>query len=87
MFYYYEGEDLPISAWVLRNIINKADNLLNNVVGFKALFLHSLPEDESFYKINGFNTMEVNMHPLHSIDSEYKSMYLALKEVHMNYDK
>ena len=62
-------------------------SLLDEVIGFKALFLHSLPEAESFYRANGFNPVEVNMQPLHSVDSEYKSMYLALKEVHMNYDK
>ena len=39
------------------------------------------------YKENGFNAMEINMQPLHCIDSEYKAMYLALREVHMNYDE
>ena len=42
---------------------------------------------ESFYKANGFNPVEVNMQPLHCVDSEYTAMYLALKEVHMNYDE
>ena len=36
---------------------------------------------------NGFNPVEVNMQPLHCVDSEYTAMYLALKEVHMNYDE
>jgi hypothetical protein len=84
--YVYEGEDLPISAWILRNIVNYSHTLLEEVLGFKALFLHSLPEAESFYAMNGFNPMEVNMQPLHCVDSEYKAMYLSLKEVHMNYD-
>jgi hypothetical protein len=60
---------------------------LNGVVGFKALFLHSLPEDEEFYMTNGFNPVEVNMQPLHCVDSEYRAMYLTLKEVHMNYEE
>lgn len=87
VFFQYDGEDLPISAWIIRNIIDYAYSLLNEVVGFKALFLHSLPEAEQFYKINGFNSVENNMQPLHCVDSEYTAMYLALKEVHMNYDE
>lgn len=87
VFFEYEGEDLPISAWIMRSIIDFSFSLLNKVIGFKALFLHSLPEAEKFYMANGFNPVEINMQPLHCIDSEYKAMYLALKEVHMNYDK
>lgn len=85
-FFEFEGEDLPIAAWIIRNIVKKAYDLMNTVVGFKALFLHSLPNAEEFYHKNGFNSMEVNMQPLQCVDSEYKAMYLALKEVHMNYD-
>ena len=87
VFYEFEGEDLPISAWVLRNIIDYANTLLDNMIGFKALFLHSLPEAEQFYYSNGFNPVEVNMQPLYCVDSDYKAMYLSLKGVHMNYDK
>ena len=86
IFFEFEGEDLPIAAWIIRNIVKKAYDLMNTVVGFKALFLHSLPNAEEFYHKNGFNSMEVNMQPLQCVDSEYKAMYLALKEVHMNYD-
>ena len=87
IFLEYDGEDLPISAWIMRNIINFSYSLLDGVLGFKALLLHSLPDAEKFYMANGFNLVEVNMKPLHCIDSEYKAMYLALKEVHMNYDE
>lgn len=87
VFYEYEGECLPISAWIMRSIIDYANKLIDEVVGFKALFLHSVPEAEKFYEMNGFHPMKVNMQPLHCLDSEYKAMYLALKEVHMNYDE
>lgn len=87
VFFKYAGEDLPISAWIMRSIIDYAYSLLDGVIGFKALFLHSLQEAESFYTANGFNPVEVNMQPLHCVDSEYTAMYLALKEVHMNYDE
>ena len=87
VFFRYEGEDLPVSAWIMRNIINEAHLILSKVLGFKALFLHALPSAEDFYIKNGFHYMEVNMQPLQSIDSEYKAMYLTLKEVHMNYDE
>ena len=87
VFFEYAGENLPISAWIMRSIIDYAYSLLDEVIGFKALFLHSLPEAEAFYKSNGFTPVEVNMQPLHCVDSEYTAMYLALKEVHMNYDE
>ncbi|XCP84405.1 hypothetical protein ABXS75_15265 [Roseburia hominis] len=87
VFFEFEGEDLPIAAWIIRNIINKAYSLMSTVVGFKALFLHALPNAEKFYEKNGFNSMKNNMQPLQCVDSEYRAMYLALKEVHMNYDE
>lgn len=86
VFYTYDGEDLPISAWVMRSIVDFAYSLLEGVLGVKALFLHSVPEAEKFYIANGFNPVEANMQPLHCVDSAYKAMYLSLKEVHMNYD-
>lgn len=86
LFYVYEDEELPISAWILKNIIDSTENILMHTLGFKALFLHSLPNAESFYIKNGFHPMEINMHPLHSIDSEYKAMYLSLRDIQMNYD-
>lgn len=87
IFFEYDGEDLPVSAWIMRNIINFAYFILDGALGVKSLFLHSLPEAENFYMSNGFNPVEVNMQPLHCVDSEFKAMYLALKEVHMNYDE
>lgn len=85
-FYEYGGTELPVSAWVMRSIIDDANSMINTVLGFKALFLHALPNAEKFYENNGFHPVEENMQPLHSVDSDYKAMYLALKKVHMNYD-
>lgn len=87
LFYLYEEEDLPVAAWIMRNIIDYANELIENIVGFKAIFLHALPEAVKFYMANQFNPVEVNMQPLQGVDSEYIAMYLALKEVNMNYDK
>ena len=87
VFYEFEGEDLPVSAWIMRSIISYADSLMHEVLGFKALFLHALPNAEHFYEVNGFNPMRINMQPLHSVDSEYTALYLALRDVHMNYDE
>ena len=87
VFYEYERENLPVSAWIIKSIIDDANRLINNVLGFKAIFLHSLPNAEAFYLANGFNPVKENMQPLHSVDSEYTAMYLSLKEVHMNYDE
>lgn len=85
-FYLFEETDLPISAWIIRNIVDHAESLIHTVLGFKALFLHALPNAEKFYENNGFHSMEKNMQPLHSVDSQYKAMYLALREVRMNFD-
>ena len=82
----YEDEELPVSAWIIKNIIDSTENLLQYTLGFKALFLHSVPKAENFYEENGFHPVEINMQPLHSIDSDFKAMYLSLREVHMNYD-
>lgn len=87
VFYEYEEEDMPVSAWIMRNIIDTAESMLKNTIGFKAIFLHSVPGAEKFYERNGFSKMVINMRPLHSIDSEYTAMYLSLREVKMNYDK
>ncbi len=86
LFYQYDNEDLPIAAWIMRNIIYHANSLLTDVIGFKALFLHAIPEAVSFYIKNGFHPMEINMKPLHSVDSEFTPMYLSLREIHMIYD-
>lgn len=86
-FFEYQEEILPISAWIMRNIVNSLNEMINNVVGFKAVLLHSVPEAEKFYIANGFNRVEKNMQPLHCIDSEYQAMYLTLREVCMNYDE
>lgn len=86
LFYSYDNEDLPIAAWILRNIINYAEELLENYVGFKSVFLHSVPEAEEFYLKNGFQPLLINMRPLHNLDSEYTPLYLSLREVSINYD-
>ena len=87
IFYEYAEEDLPISAWVMKSIIQHANEMSGAILGFKAILLHSVPEARSFYEKNGFNLVTVNMKPLHCLDSEFEYMYLALREIHMNYDK
>ena len=86
VFYEYKGTELPVSAWIMRSIIDYANSLINTVLGFKAIFLHALPNAEKFYKNNGFHSVEKNMKPLHCVDSDYQAMYLSLREVYMNYD-
>ena len=45
MFFEFEGEELPISAWIMRSIIDYANNLLDEVLGFKAIFyIHFLKQ-------------------------------------------
>lgn len=87
VFYSYDGEEKPISAWILQNIIDKCNTMIHQVAGFKAIFLHSVPTAEEFYKKNQFKNIEANMMPLHCIDNDLTPMYLPLKPIHMNYDK
>lgn len=71
----------------MRSIIDYANTLICGVLGFKAIFLHALPNAERFYENNGFHPVEINMQPLYCVDSDYKAMYLSLREVYMNYDE
>lgn len=87
VFFNYEGVEKPVSAWILQNIIDECNNMISNVVGFKAIFLHSVPTAEEFYRKNQFKDIEHNMMPLHCIDDDLKPMYLPLRQIHMNYDK
>lgn len=86
VFYESENESLPIAAWILRMVINWLYEISENIISFKAIFLHSLPEDVEFYKKNEFEELEENMQPFFSVDEDFTPLYLALREVHMNYD-
>lgn len=86
VFYVHEGEELPVSAWIIRRIVYEAEKMLKNTVGYKALFLHTVPNAKMFYEKNGFHPVKLNMKPLHSVDSDLEAMYLTLRDVKMNYD-
>lgn len=87
IFFEYGDEDLPVSVWVLRSIIDYIENLSKTIVGVKAAFLHAVPDAVDFYLRNGFEFMLPNMEPFHSIDSEFTPMFLALYELHINFDE
>ena len=87
LFYEYEGESLPVSAWIIRQIVDRCLNMITNVIGFKAIFLHAIPSAESFYLRNGFNNVEKYMEPLYSVDQEFQAMYMALRNVRVNQDE
>lgn len=86
VFYEFDGTDLPIAAWIMRLIVLMLDNLIREVIGFKVVYLHSLPEDIDFYKRNGFEKVKKNMQPLYSVDEDYTPMFLTLRPFVMNYD-
>ena len=75
-----------LAAWCLLAIVNYANYMLNFVLGFKALFLHSVPDAELFYLKNGFQDMRINMQPFANVDSDMRPMWLPLKDIHMNYE-
>lgn len=87
VFYMFEGQNLPVSAWILKMIIANSIDLMINVIAFKAIFLHSVPTAEKFYLRNGFHNAEKYMDPLYSIDGEFQAMYMSLQYVHINQDE
>jgi hypothetical protein len=83
VFYEYDNESKPISAWILNSMIESAKIMMTSIVGFKVLFLHSVPSAVEFYKNNGFRPVKEGMKPLYCIDDDLDPMYLALKEICM----
>lgn len=87
LFYDYQGEVLPISAWILRKIIDSVEQMITESIGVKAIFLHAVPEAEEFYLKNEFTYLKENMNPLGSIDDDLTPMYMTLREITMSYDE
>ena len=80
------GEDL-IASLILKTVISFVNDMSSTVIGIKALFLNSVPEAENFYLKNYFCYLKENMRPLHSINSEFKPMYCAIREIPMTYEE
>lgn len=87
VFFSFEGEEKPISAWILSDIINTIRELAETVVSTKAILLHAVPEAEEFYIKNGFDYVMPYMHTFHSVDSEFSAMYLPLTQLKIHYDE
>lgn len=51
VFFEYAGEDLPISAWIMRNIIDYAYSLLDDVVGFRHCFYTLCQKQKAFIRL------------------------------------
>ena len=77
VFFEYSGINIPIAAWCLKYIINS----IQSFIGVKAIFLHSVPTAEKFYKTNGFQEMNCVMNPFHCIDEEFKPLWLPLQSI------
>lgn len=87
VFFVVDGEERPVSAWILHDIICTIESLTTSVIAAKAIFLHAIPTAESFYLQNGFSYAHPSMHTFHNMDSEYASMFLALTKLHIHYDE
>ena len=85
--YSAEKEDGTFSDYIFRFVISKIYEFTEEICGADKVILYAVPKAKNFYEKNGFNLVTVNMKPLHCLDSEFESMYLALREIHMNYDK
>lgn len=86
VFFRYQDEDMPIAAWILKSIINTVEEMSKTLIGCKAIFLHAVPKAVDFYLRNGFQFLMINMTPFYSFDAEFTPMFLALYELHINYD-
>ena len=86
VFFKKDGVDMPISAWCLRSIISYADIISRRIAGVKALLLHSVPTAEQFYYTNGFRFTPTSARLLYSVDSDFKAMWLPIRECNIPYD-
>ena len=77
IYFEYANLDMPVSAWCLQYIIQST----KKYIGTKAIFLHSVPTAEKFYKRNGFQEINNVMIPLHCIDDDLKPLWLPLQEI------
>ena len=82
----FYNEDL-IAAMIFRRIIYIIDNMSNTSLGVKAIYLHSVEEAKTCYERNGIKKMEKYIMPFHSAESEYKGMYVFIREVNMCLDE
>lgn len=81
LFYQAEDEDLPVSAWCLRYIIQYISYISTDVMGIQAIFLHAVTEAEEFYLKNSFRFADEQMRPLYSIDGDYRAMWIPLHSI------
>lgn len=87
IFYQYEDEKKPISAWILYEIINIVYSIKSTILGAKALYLRSVPDAEKFYSLNGFDYILKPMNPFYSIDNDFKAMYIPFSQIKIHYDE
>jgi len=76
-FFKYVDLDMPIAAWCLYLIYQR----LSSYIAFEAVYLHSIPEAEAFYRRNGFKPVMDNMQPLKCIDSEFTPLWMPIKKL------
>ena len=72
-----KGNEVPIAAWCLAYLIHQ----ITEYIGTKAIYLHSVPTAEKFYKRNGFMEMNNAMIPLHCLDDNLKELWLPLQRI------
>lgn len=87
LFFSYGGYEKPIAAWILHAIIDSIRELTITTLAAKTIFLQAVPEAEQFYINNGFDYVQTGMHAFHTVDSEFKAMYLPFVELKIHYDK
>lgn len=87
IFYEFDGEEKPISAWILDSIIGYIYELSQNIVSAKAVFLRSVKNAEKFYLENGFQYVLHNMEPFYPIDHDLEPMFLPFVDLKIHYDE
>ncbi|MEG0377007.1 MAG: hypothetical protein RR614_00865, partial [Eubacterium sp.] len=62
VFFEYDGDSRPISAWVFQNLIEFITELSTSTIGLKAISLHAADTyAENFYLQNNFNFFPENI--------------------------
>lgn len=85
--FYKDSIDEPISALILKDIINYIDELSKDSIGIKAVFLHSTEEGKPFYIKNNFKPLEEYMECVYSIDDDCEPFYFPIREFNIHYDE
>ena len=81
VFYKENTEEKPVAAWIFEAVIGMIDEMANNTVGIKAIYLHTLPSAKEFYCKNYMKPAGNYFYPLSDNDNDLEVLYTLIREV------